>query len=252
MRNTQKREALHTEESPYAFSDDCPFLEQNYYEVLDSDNVEIVDVAENSGNEIVEFTEKGLKTKDQEFEFDVIALATGFEAGTGGLTNMGLKSTRGTPLREEWINGTHTYLDTTINGYPNMFRTCHFFSLLPYSRILLLTYIGKIEVHGPQGPTSLCNGPTAVEVQGQWVRDIINKMGREKIKSIDATEEAQRAWESLTSGLSDRTIFPAVRSVYMGGNIPGKVEQLAGGIVSYKHWIRMALDEWKGFTLVRE
>lgn len=122
MQNKQKRDILCPEEPPHAFGVKRPCLEQNYFEVLDNDHVEIVDIAENSGNEIVEFTEKGLKTRDREFELDVIALATGFDAGSGGLTNMGLKSIHGTFLKDEWINGVYTYLGTTISGYPNMFR----------------------------------------------------------------------------------------------------------------------------------
>lgn len=94
-----------------------------------------------------------------------------------------------------------------------------------------------------------------MEVQGRWVRDVIRKMEQENIRYIDATEEAQRSWKSHINYLSDKTLFPTVRSVYMGGNIPGKVKEqmnFAGGIVSYKHLIREALDEWKGFTVSRE
>jgi cation diffusion facilitator CzcD-associated flavoprotein CzcO len=61
-----------------------PCLEQNWYEVLDQDNVTIVDISEKSGNEIVEFTENGLKTSDGKvYECDVLAFATGFDITTG-------------------------------------------------------------------------------------------------------------------------------------------------------------------------
>lgn len=61
-----------------------PCLEQNYYEVLDQDNVTIVDISEKSGNDIVEFTENGLKTRDGKvYEADVVAVATGFDIATG-------------------------------------------------------------------------------------------------------------------------------------------------------------------------
>lgn len=104
-------------------STERPCLEQNYYEVLDRDNVEIVDISAKSGNDIVEFTENGIKTKDGKVhELDVIALATGFDITTGGMTNMGLKSIHGTYLQDEWKKSANTYLGTTISGYPNMFH----------------------------------------------------------------------------------------------------------------------------------
>ncbi len=82
-------------------------MEQNYYEVLDQDNVEIVDISE--------------KTADGKVrEFDVVALATGFDITTGGLVQMGLKSINGTYLADEWKSSANTYLGTTISGYPNM------------------------------------------------------------------------------------------------------------------------------------
>lgn len=101
IQNPQKRDLLCPLEPPHPFGVKRPCLEQNYYEVLDRDNVEIVDISEKSGNDVKEFTEKGIKTKDgKEYEFDVVALATGFDITTGGMTNMGLKSIHGTTLQE--------------------------------------------------------------------------------------------------------------------------------------------------------
>jgi cation diffusion facilitator CzcD-associated flavoprotein CzcO len=37
------------------------------------------------------------------------------------MTNMGLKSINGTYLQDEWKDGAHTYLGTTISGYPNLY-----------------------------------------------------------------------------------------------------------------------------------
>ncbi|KAJ5158180.1 uncharacterized protein N7500_007831 [Penicillium coprophilum] len=227
--NPIKRAVLFPEEPPHPFGVKRPCLEQNFYEIIDLDHVELVDVTEDGT--IVEFTEKGLRTKDREYEFDVIALATGFDANTGGLTNMGLESIHGTKLKDEWKDGVHTYLGTTISGYPNMFQ-----------------------IYGPQGPTLLCNGPTAVEVQVRWVRDVIKQIGQQGIKYIDAQVAAQKSWKAHINELSDRTLFPTVASTYMGGNIPGKVkEQLnyTGGIADYKREIRSALDSWEGFNIVK-
>jgi cation diffusion facilitator CzcD-associated flavoprotein CzcO len=208
-----------------------PCLEQNYYEVLDADNVTIVDISEKGGNEIVEFTENGIKTSDGKiYEADVIALATGFDITTGGMTQMGLKSINGTYLKDEWKASASTYLGTTISGYPNMFH-----------------------LYGPHGPTLLSNGPSSVEIQGRWIRDAINLINRQGLKTIEATKEAEKAWKQRINDLSNATLLPTTKSTYMGGSVPGKAfEQVnyAGGVGAYRDEIRSALADWKGFNVV--
>jgi hypothetical protein len=72
IKNAEKRALLCPEEPPHPFGVKRPCLEQCYYEVLDQDNVEIIDINEKTGNQIVQFTEKGIKTSDgKEHEFDV-------------------------------------------------------------------------------------------------------------------------------------------------------------------------------------
>ena len=118
-------------EPPHAFGIKRPCLEQNYYEVLNRDNVGIVNINPETkyGTPIKEFTEKGIITSDGvEREYDIIALATGFDVVTGGMTNMGLKSINGTYLQDEWKDGAHTYLGTTISGYPNLYAQLSSFS----------------------------------------------------------------------------------------------------------------------------
>ncbi|KAH8798785.1 cyclohexanone monooxygenase [Hyaloscypha sp. PMI_1271] len=231
IKNPAKRDLLCPLEPPHAFGIKRPCLEQNYYEVLDQDNVDIVDISEKGGNRIVEFTETGIKTADGKVhEVDVVALATGFDITTGGMTSMGLKSINGTYLKDEWKASANTYLGTTISGYPNMFH-----------------------VYGPHGPTLLSNGPSSAEIQGRWIRDAINLITKQGLKSINATPEATKAWKDRINELSNRTLMPTARSTYMGGSMPGKAfEQVnyAGGVDKYKGEIREVLKGWKGFKTV--
>lgn len=226
----KKRDMLCPKEPPHAFGIKRPCLEQNYYEVLDADNAEVVDISDN-GTPIVEFTETGIKTADgRHHEFDVIALATGFDISTGGMTNMGLKNINGTYLADEWKASANTYLGTTISGYPNMFH-----------------------LYGPHGPTLLSNGPSSVEVQGRWIRDAINLIQMHKLKYINATPEATKKWKQRINDLSNATLMPTTKSTYMGGSVPGKAfEQVnyAGGVNQYKSEIRDALTKWEGFETV--
>lgn len=103
--------------------------------------------------------------------------------------------------------------------------------------------------------TLLSNGPASVEVQGRWIADAITKIQRQKIKYVDATEEATKTWKQHINQLSDETLFPTTRSTYMGGSVPGKAfEQVnyAGGIPKYKEELRAALKDWSGFEVVRD
>ncbi|KAF5701560.1 cyclohexanone monooxygenase [Fusarium mundagurra] len=232
IKDPRKRELLCPTEPPHPFGVKRPCLEQNFYEVLDRDNVEIVDISDKSNNKISEFTETGIKTSDgKHYDVDIIALATGFDVGTGGITNMGLKSVHGTTLKEEWKTGAYTYLGMTISGYPNLFS-----------------------IYGPHGPTLLANGPTAVEVQGRWIRDAIKLAERECFKYFDPTPEASKQWKAHIVELSDATLLPTTRSTYMGGSVPGKPFEpisYSGGVPAYVKEIRAVLPKWTGFETVK-
>lgn len=107
---------------------------------------------------------------------------------------MGLKSVNGTYLQDEWKAAANTFLGTTISGYPNLFH-----------------------LYGPHGPTLLSNGPSSVEIQGRWIRDAINKVNRDKIKTINPTKAASDAWKQRINDLAAGTLFPTTKSTYMGG-----------------------------------
>lgn len=231
VKNEAKKKILFPEEPPHPFGVKRPCLEQNYYEVLDRDNVAIVDINEEVGTPIKEFTERGIITSDgKEHEFDIISLATGFDVVTGGMTSMGLKSIHGTYLQDEWKSAANTYLGTTISGYPNMFH-----------------------LYGPHGPTLLSNGPSSVEVQGRWIRDAIKLINKQGLKYVDPKKEASDEWKKRINDLAAATLFPTTRSTYMGGTVPGKAVEMtcyAAGVHNYGPEIRSALSGWKGFETV--
>jgi cation diffusion facilitator CzcD-associated flavoprotein CzcO len=111
-----KREILAPLEPPHAFGTKRPSLEQNYYEMLDRPENHVVDVNKTPIEKIVE---KGIVTSDGKLhEFDVIALATGFDSVTGGMKNMGLKDVDGVLLADKWKAGTFSYLGMTCSGFP--------------------------------------------------------------------------------------------------------------------------------------
>jgi cation diffusion facilitator CzcD-associated flavoprotein CzcO len=223
-----QRDLLAPLEPPHPWGVKRPCLEWDYYEQFNRPSVEAIDVRHNS---IVGFTEKGIELQDGTVhEFDIICIATGFDITTGGMTSMGLQSTNGTPLKEEWKSGAYTYLGTTVSGYPNMFH-----------------------LYGPHGPTLLSNGPTSVEIQSRWIRDAIKQMERQGIKYIDPTPESAQEWKKKINHLSDISLFPTTKSTYMGGSMPDKVfEQVnyAGGEYAYSEELRAVLPDFKGFNVV--
>lgn len=72
----QKRDLLAPLKMPHYFGVKRPCLEQNYYEQFNRPTVDVVDIRKNA---IKEFDETGLVLSDgTHYEFDVIAIATGF------------------------------------------------------------------------------------------------------------------------------------------------------------------------------
>ncbi|KID97940.1 Flavin monooxygenase-like protein, partial [Metarhizium majus ARSEF 297] len=226
--DARKRDLLAPETMPHYFGIKRPCLENDYYEQFNRPSVDVVDI---SNNAIKEFTETGITLDDgTHHEFDVIAVATGFDIVSGAMTQLGLQSINGTNLQQEWSSGISTYLGISVSGYPNMFH-----------------------LYGPHGPTLLSNGPTTAEVQGRWIADMLDKMQRQDIKYVNPKREAAREWTRHVVELNDKTLIPTTKSTYMGGNVPGKVYEpmcYAAGVASYRAEIRAALDSMQGFEVV--
>ena len=79
IRDPKKKEILFPEKAPHPFGVKRPCLEQNYYEVLDKDSVEIININSKGGTPIEKFTETGIVVDGKEREHDIIVLATGFD-----------------------------------------------------------------------------------------------------------------------------------------------------------------------------
>lgn len=79
IHDERKKKILFPEEPPHAFGIKRPCLEQNYYEILDKDTVDVININEEHGTPIEKFTEKGIVANGEEREFDIIVLATGFD-----------------------------------------------------------------------------------------------------------------------------------------------------------------------------
>ena len=74
---------------PHAFGCKRISLENGFYELFNRPNVHVVDVNETP---IVEVTPAGIKTSEKEFDFDFVVCATGYDAITGGQSDLVLST----------------------------------------------------------------------------------------------------------------------------------------------------------------
>jgi cation diffusion facilitator CzcD-associated flavoprotein CzcO len=205
-----------------------PSLEQDYYEMIDRPNVTLHNLKQGP---IVEFDASGIVTGNgentQHHDLDVVICATGYDAVTGSLLDLGITDRYQKPLTEKWKNGVLTHLGLMIPDCPNLFM-----------------------VYGPQAPTSLANGPPLIEMEVDWICKAIEKMQKEGIHSIEPTQQAAEHWRDQVFEASQRTLYPKTDSWYMGANIPGKRREpliWLGGMPSWWKCCTEALEMWDGF-----
>ena len=211
---------------PHPFGTKRPSLEQWYYETFNQHNVSLIDLR---ASPIIEITATGVRTSRGLHTLDILVLATGFDAGTGGLTRMDIRGTSGRTLRETWSGGVMTQLGFAVPDFPNM-----------------------LVLYGPQSPTAFCNGPTCAEAQGEWVVDCLSYLRERGLQRIEATEGAASAWTDRLAQIAAGTLFSRADSWYMGANIPGKHRQLLNypGVQDYLALCRECADRgYDGFVL---
>ena len=188
-----------------------PPLGNFYYESFNRPNVRLVDV---SKHPLIASTEKGLKTDLEEFEFDIVIFAIGFDAVTGPLTHMEVRGRGGELVRDKWDAGPRTHLGIVMDGFPNMFI-----------------------ITGPQTPFS--NVPPVVDAAVEWIGKAIAKADREGADVIEVSPEPVEAWVALMQEMLDATLLGGateLRSWFMGANVEGKTHAplfYFGGAAAY-------------------
>jgi cyclohexanone monooxygenase len=188
-----------------------PCLDTGYYETFNRPNVHLVSLRRTP---LVEVTEKGIRTSEQEYEFDAIVYATGFDAMTGALTNVDIRGRDGLSLKETWSAGPRTYLGLGSSGFPNLFM-----------------------ITGPGSPSVLSNMIVSIEQHVEWVADAVAHLDREGLRTIEPRPEAQDAWVEHVNQLASYTLYPRANSWYMGANVPGKTRVFmpyVGGVGEYR------------------
>ena len=170
--------------------------ESGYYEVYNQDNVLLVDVREAP---IERITPNGIKTRDEEYELDVIIYATGFDAITGGLINLNITGQNGVRLKDKFADGPRTYMGITSAGFPNLFTV---------------------------NAASVGNFVRAAESLIDWVGETMSYLRDNDFKRIAPTVEAEDAWVMHVNEDGANILRTQANSWFVGANIPGKARAL--------------------------
>ena len=174
--------------------------ESGYYEVYNQDNVELVSILKTP---IEEITEKGLRTSEGEYEFDMIVYATGFDAITGSLDRIDIRGENGQKLKDKWNGGPKTFVGVMVVGFPNMFMLV-----------------------GPH--TALGNIPRSIEYNVEWVDDLIGYLETNGYTYANPTQEAENHWTE-TVVKSNEGLLSAEVDSWMTGvnqNVEGKQQRI--------------------------
>ncbi len=199
-------------------------VDTDYFETYNRDNVTLVDSRDET---IVEITAAGVKTTAREHPVDAIVFATGFDAMTGALLAIDIRSPR-CVLREAWRDGPKAYLGLMVAGLPNLF---------------MLT--------GPGSPSVLSNMIASNEHHVEWVAETLAHMRRNGLTRIEAESAWQDRWVEHVDKVAAGTLFPQANSWYVGANIPGKPRVFMAYVgPDYRGKVREVVAQgYKGFAL---
>ncbi|MCW2748886.1 MAG: cyclohexanone monooxygenase [Nocardioidaceae bacterium] len=139
-----------------------------YYETFNRDNVTLVDLL---ADPIETITATGIKTRDHEYDLDLIVFSLGFTAFTGSIDNANIRNEAGKQPSDNWKRGPKTYLGLTTREFPNLFL-----------------------VTGPGSPSVLANMIVDNVQHVDLVAGIIAYMSDHGYTRIEPSEAAQDAW----------------------------------------------------------
>lgn len=198
-----------------------PPADHGYYEAFNRDNVSLVDAKHSEPIEAV--TPAGVRTSRGEYEFDVLALATGFIPFLGALEQVDIRGRDALALQDKWDQALRTFLGMSCHGFPNMFM-----------------------IVGPQIPFG--NGPTLAEENIKWISACIEKMEREGHTEAEVSAEAEQSWADETNEVVNSTVVrhgSHITSWIAGTNIAGRAQNTLiymGGADNYFARIHKAIE----------
>jgi len=172
-------------------------METNYFEAFNRPNVRLVDISETP---LVRVTERGLRTTERDYEFDIIVYATGFDAITGAYDQIDIQGAGGIKLADKWHTSISTFLGMMIHGFPNL--------LMP---------------SGPQSGSASTNYPRGIETGVNWCTDLLEYMQARGYTKVEATESAEQRWTKHVVDMYAMMLMRKAKSWFTGynSNVPG-------------------------------
>ncbi len=197
-------------------------LESGYFEAYNRDNVTLIDVI--NDEPIACITPKGVKTSKQEYEFDILIYATGFDGVTGAFDRMDIRGKDGIRLRDAWADGPRTYLGMLAEGFPNM-----------------------LMVLGPH--TARGNIPQAIEHSVQFQTGMLRHMLEHGLTRVETKTEQVDGWTDTVIKAAEPLLSSKVDSWQTGvnRNVEGRqVRRVLGYNGNGAHFRRTTDDVAKG------
>lgn len=227
VKDPRKAEILKPKNTHYA--DRRPVLDTDFYITFNKENADAVDV---NLTPIIEFTEKGIRTSDEEYEFDMIVCATGYDAMTGAINRINIVGRNNQTLKEKWSGGPRSYLGLMSHGFPNLFT-----------------------VTGPGSPSVLSNMLVSIEQHVEWIDDCLKYLQENNIATIEAELEAEDKWIEHANEIAAPLFISKGNSWYVGANVPGKPRVFMpyiGGVGAYRlKCEEVVRNGYEGFVLNR-
>jgi cation diffusion facilitator CzcD-associated flavoprotein CzcO len=150
----------------------------DYYEAIQHPNATLV----TQGIERIEPT--GIRTRDGKLhELDVLALATGFNAGMF-MRPMNVVGRGGVKLNDVWADRPKAYMAVSIPDFPNFFM-----------------------LNGPNGPVGNFSLIDIAEQQLQYIWAFVDKLRNGECREIAAKSEAMTTFERERMEAAKRTVF---------------------------------------------
>jgi len=224
VKDPQTAELLCPTDHPIGSKRIC--VDTGYYDTFNRDNVTLVDV---QADPIESITATGLRTQNNNYEFDALVLATGFDAMTGALLHMDIRGEDGQKLNDKWHAGPRSYLGMSMVGFPNLFT-----------------------VTGPGSPSVLSNMLVSIEQHVDWMVDCMQHMVAAGYQRVEPERAAEDQWVDHVNEVANGTLFPKGGSWYLGANVAGKPRGFmpyAAGVGAYREICDdVAQHDYRGFV----
>ncbi|KAJ3543163.1 hypothetical protein NM208_g3715 [Fusarium decemcellulare] len=216
------RAIVHNQDTAELLCPKYPFLAKRppcghfYYETFNRPNVKLVNI---KGKDM-DLYEEGIRiSSGDEYEFDMIIFALGYDAATGALSDMDVRGSQGKLLKDFWGKKVDTFAGVLVPGFPNMFSVC-----------------------GPHVPFG--NMPVVLDIEVRWIGQTLRHMIENKLAKIDVTQKAVDAWNAHLHEAFNATLFAdsalTAGAWFVGANIPDKPKDVLfyfGGVPIWAGWL---------------